>query len=117
MLPAPDLAWRRGWLHGAQPSPAPRLQSLLQRWQLEARAIATALAEIEAERDEVQRDLMFHRLLGELRPDLLRRVEELHAECDVLATELAHVQMALVGVRTELDLRRDHRDEPDRTSA
>jgi hypothetical protein len=117
MLPAPDLSWRRRWPRDAAADAAPRLENLLQRWLVEARAVAAVLAELEAERDEMQRDVALHRLLGEPRPDLGRRVDELHTECDALATELAHVRLALAGVRAELDRRRNHRRQTNRTSA
>ncbi len=79
-----------------------RLASLQQRWMAEARAITTLLMELQSELEAVSRDLAYHRLLGEERPDLRARHEELHAECEILATEAAHVQLALDGLRLEL---------------
>ena len=63
-------------------SPA-RLLELQQRWLAEARAIATLLLDLEAELETLVRDLA--------------------AECEELTTESAHVQLALAGIRLELD--------------
>jgi hypothetical protein len=83
-------------------SPA-RLLELQQRWLAEARAIATLLLDLEAELETLVRDLAFHKVVGEARPDLELRIAELAAECEELTTESAHVQLALAGIRLELD--------------
>ena len=83
-------------------SPQARLLELQRRWQSEERAIATVLGELEVDLEELLRDVAFHRIVGESPPQLLRRCTELRGECEALATELAHVRLALVGVTAEL---------------
>lgn len=80
-----------------------RLLELHERWRAESRAISALLIELEAELDRLVRDLSFHLTVGEARPDLEARVAELAAECEDLATESAHVQLALAGIRGELE--------------
>jgi hypothetical protein len=72
--------------------------ALRRRWQAEVRALATVLAELEANRDLVQRDLAFHRMVGELRADLDQRCSELRAECDRAATELTRARLELASL-------------------
>ncbi len=83
-------------------SPHERLLELQARWQSEERAITTVLAELELELEEQERDLAFHRLVGETRPWLAHRCAELRAECEALASELGHVRLALAGVTAEI---------------
>lgn len=90
MRPAPEL------------TPQARLLELQRRWQSEERAIATVLGELEQDLEELLRDAAFHRIVGEPQPLLLHRCSELRGECETLATELAHVRLALVGVTAEL---------------
>jgi hypothetical protein len=85
-----------------EPTPHARLHELQRRWQSEERAIATVLGELEADLEELLRDVAFQRIVGEQQPQLLRRCAELRGECEALATELAHVRLALVGVTAEL---------------
>lgn len=85
------------------PGSRQRLVELHERWLAESRAISTLLLELEAELDLLVRDLSFHLTVGEARPDLEARVAELAVECEDLATESAHVQLALAGIRGELE--------------
>ncbi len=90
-------------LHAEAAGSPARLLELQQRWLLEARALSTLLLELESELDLLLRDLAFHKVVGEARPDLELRIAELAAECEDLTTESAHVQLALAGIRLELD--------------
>lgn len=79
-----------------------RLRQLEVRWICEERAVSQLLLELECELDHVVRELSFRRLLGEPCETLEERAVLLQAECDALTDESAHVRLALVGVRAEL---------------
>ena len=79
-----------------------RLRKLEVRWICEERAASQLLLELECELDHIVRELMFRRQLGETCERLEERARLLQAECDALTDESAHVRLALVGVRAEL---------------
>ncbi|MGE3174331.1 MAG: hypothetical protein AB7O97_17005 [Planctomycetota bacterium] len=74
---------------------------MVMRLQAEERALQTVLLELEDHLEEARRDLAFHRLAREVRPDLERRHGRLRAECERLARELVHVRLALAAARDE----------------
>lgn len=79
-----------------------RLRQLEVRWICEERAVSQLLLDLECELDHVVRELSFRRILGEPCAMLEERAVLLQAECDALTDESAHVRLALVGVRAEL---------------
>lgn len=89
-------------LDGSDLERADHLTALLQRWRLEARALASVLAEAQAELEFWQRETWRLRLSDMApTPTTLQRVSMLQGYCDELATELAHVRMALAGAEDE----------------
>ena len=82
-----------------QSAPDRSRHALQRRWQAEVRALATVLAELESNHEQMQRDVAFQRMVGEPRHDLDRRCAELRAECDLAAAELARARLELASLR------------------
>ena len=81
-----------------------RLRDLLRRFRAEELSLMAALVDCEEQLDLV------HGETGDggntTAPALQQRLQrgrELQAECDLIATELVHVRMAIAGARDELD--------------
>lgn len=80
-----------------------RLHSLLRRWRAEAAVLGETLAELQGEHDHAAREATWLRLRGEEPGSpLLRHVALLQRECDDVAIELMHVQLAVQGAEIEL---------------
>lgn len=82
---------------------ATRLGGLLQYFRAQELSMTAVLHEMQAELE------FWHREANFLRPTApadgeraLQRCSELQAECDLLATELVHVRMAISGTGEEL---------------
>jgi hypothetical protein len=89
-------------LDGSDLDRADHLTALLQRWRLEARALASVLAEAQAEMEHWQRETWLLRLSDKTpEPSVLQRCAMLQCYCDELATELTHVRLALAGAEDE----------------
>ncbi|MBL8727207.1 MAG: hypothetical protein JNM25_02170 [Planctomycetes bacterium] len=91
-----------------EPDPhASRLGDLLQHFRAQELSMTEVLHELQAELEHWHREANFLRPLSPSDGDrALRRCTELQAECDLLATELVHVRMAISGTGEELA---DHR--------
>lgn len=86
---------------------AARLGDLLQHFRAQEMSMTEVLHELQAELEHWHREANFLRPLSAVDGDLaLSRCAELQAECDLLATELVHVRMAISGTDEELA---DHR--------
>lgn len=80
-----------------------RLRDLLSRFHAQELSLGAVLEELEAEVERVHREASMRRLIdeGDDRA-LLARCAKLQTECDLLATELVHVRMAIAGALEEL---------------
>ena len=86
---------------------ASRLGDLLQHFRAQELSMAEVLHELQAELERWHREASFLRPLSPAEgARALRRCAELQTECDLLATELVHVRMAISGTGEELA---DHR--------
>ena len=82
---------------------ADRLGELLLRFRQEEAATTRLLHEIQEELEFWQREAIFLRTTSRSEADRVDdRCRELQIECDLLATELVHVRMAISGTDEEL---------------
>jgi len=80
-----------------------RLRDLLQHFRAQELSMTEVLHDLQAEIEHWHREANFLRPLGQADGDrALQRCTELQAECDLLATELVHVRMAISGTGEEL---------------
>lgn len=80
-----------------------RLRGLLTQFRAQEVSMTTVLQELQAELDYWHREATLQQLSGVLPVEgLLRRCRELQDECDLLATEIVHVRMAISGTGEEL---------------
>ncbi|MBX3463589.1 MAG: hypothetical protein KF830_10485 [Planctomycetes bacterium] len=80
-----------------------RLNDLLRRFRAQELSMAEALHDLQTELEGTQREAIFRRGDGAAAVErLLRRCSELQGECDLLATELVHVRLAIAGTGEEL---------------
>lgn len=92
-----------------------RLRALLQNFRAQERAMTALLHEMQAELEHGTREANWQRGSSPLAArTLLERCTELQIECDLLATELVHVRMAVAGASDELA---DHEDRLTRGNA
>ncbi len=82
---------------------ARRLRELLRRFRAQELSMTAVLLDLQAELEHWHLEASFLRLGGqEVKVPLRRRCRELQAECDLIATELVHVRMAISGAGEEL---------------
>jgi len=80
-----------------------RLRTLLQNFRAQERAMTAVLHEMQAELEHWNREANWLRGSSPIgAAALLNRCAELQTECDLLATELVHVRMAVAGTNDEL---------------
>lgn len=92
-----------------------RLRRLLQGFRAEELSMTAVLHDLQAELEHWHREAIFLRSNAPIAAGtMLDRCAELQAECDLLATELVHVRMAVSGAGEELA---DHEGRLVRTSA
>ena len=82
---------------------APRLRSLLQNFRAQEQAMTAVLQEMQAELEHWHREAVYLRATSAIgAASMLDRCSELQTECELLATELVHVRMAIAGAGEEL---------------
>jgi hypothetical protein len=80
-----------------------RLADLLRRFRQQETTMTQALHDMQADLEHWHREANFLRATASAGADAtLARCADLQAECDLLATELVHVRMAVTGTCEEL---------------
>ncbi|MBL9076235.1 MAG: hypothetical protein JNL08_01950 [Planctomycetes bacterium] len=89
---------------------AQRLDDLLRSFRTQEAAMVRLLAEVSQDLECCQREANFLRATRPAAAErMLDRCRDLQLECDLLATELVHVRMAVAGAGDELDEHRRRR--------
>jgi hypothetical protein len=82
---------------------AARLGDLLQHFRAQEMSMTEVMHELQAELEHWHREANSLRQMSRADGDrALQRCSDLQAECDLLATELVHVRMAVAGADEEL---------------
>lgn len=86
-----------------------RLRRLLQNFRAQEHAMTELLHQLQAELEHWHREAIFLRSAAPISATtMLDRCTELQSECDLLATELVHVRMAISGTGEELAAQEGH---------
>lgn len=86
-----------------------RLRDLLRHFRRQEQRLSEALQELQHEAERRDRDVSIYQLGFEPTAVSLADSIELQSECDLVATDLVHVRMAIAGTGEELATHDQHR--------